>query len=293
MKRATISIAVAIASLALASASLLIASPLSQEARPAVVEYADSPEGLQHFLQDLFGAIKHKDKPKANSLWESMTLPNHAAWFEQVFGEEDGPRLDERYVADSAESASGPSKFYQSLARSKDMQIKITRLKDAESSSSDPWAKPLITSTKVPVSAYAASVTGSDSKFGASLGYFFFADGGFRQMDRLLFGSLPAMKSVPQRIRVGGNVVVSQLVSAPPPEYPSNARKNHVQGAVILHVIIGTGGIVEEVTVISGDPELAQAAADAVRQWRYRPTTLKGVPVEVETTVTVNFALGG
>jgi len=172
------------------------------------------------------------------------------------------------------------------------MQIKITRLEDAASAGFDDWAKPLLASVKVPVSGYLVDINRSDSAYGAALSYFFFVDGGFRQMDRLLFGVLPAMKSVPQRIRMGGNVLVSQLVSAPPPEYPSNARKNHVQGAVILHVIIGTGGIVEEVTVISGDPELAQAAADAVRRWRYRPTTLKGVPVEVDTTVTVNFALG-
>ena len=258
-----------------------------------MVEYADSPEGLQHFLQDLFGAIKKKDEPKANALWDSMTLPNHTAWFSQVFGEQDGPRLDERYIANRAESASGPTKLYESLARSKNMQIKITRLEDAASAGFDDWAKPLLASVKVPVSGYLVDINRSDSAYGAALSYFFFVDGGFRQMDRLLFGVLPAMKSVPQRIRMGGNVLVSQLVSAPRPEFPPDARRRHVQGTVVLHVIIGTDGIVKAVTVISGDPELAQAAEEAVRRWRYRPITLKGVPVEVDTIVTVTFAQGG
>jgi periplasmic protein TonB len=43
--------------------------------------------------------------------------------------------------------------------------------------------------------------------------------------------------------------------------------------------------------VLSGNPILARAACDAVRQWRYRPTLLSGQPVEVETEITVNFVL--
>ena len=46
-----------------------------------------------------------------------------------------------------------------------------------------------------------------------------------------------------------------------------------------------------KLTVISGDPLLAKAATDAVRQWRFNPHQLKGKAVEFETRITVNFAL--
>ncbi|HEV2617579.1 MAG TPA: energy transducer TonB [Candidatus Acidoferrales bacterium] len=74
--------------------------------------------------------------------------------------------------------------------------------------------------------------------------------------------------------------------------YPQIATVAHVQGVVVLHVIIGTDGKVREVQYVSGPPLLRKAAMDAVKQWRYKPTLLNGQPVEVDTTVTVVFALG-
>lgn len=70
------------------------------------------------------------------------------------------------------------------------------------------------------------------------------------------------------------------------------ARTLHLSGTVRLRAIIATDGSVQNLEVLSGHPILAQAAKDAVRQWRYRPTLLSGVPVEVETYITVNFVLG-
>ena len=52
-------------------------------------------------------------------------------------------------------------------------------------------------------------------------------------------------------------------------------------------------GTVQQLEVISGHPLLVQAALDAVKQWRYRPTTLNGEPVEVDTTIDVIFSLNG
>ena len=74
------------------------------------------------------------------------------------------------------------------------------------------------------------------------------------------------------------------------PAYPPLAKQARIQGVVILEAIIGKDGAVTEVKVISGHPLLQQAAIDAVSQWKYKPTLLNGEPVEVVTTVTVNFA---
>ncbi len=99
--------------------------------------------------------------------------------------------------------------------------------------------------------------------------------------------------SAPKRIRVGGNVQMANLIRMVQPQYPPIAKAARIQGDVVLHAFISKDGVIEQLRYISGPPLLVQAAMDAVRQWRYRPTTLNGEPVEVETTITVHFTLGG
>lgn len=80
--------------------------------------------------------------------------------------------------------------------------------------------------------------------------------------------------------------VVTRVV----PRYPEEARQQHIQGPVVLNAVVGIDGSVHGIKVISGDPQLVQAAADAVRQWRFQPHLLKGKPAEFETRITVNFS---
>ena len=75
------------------------------------------------------------------------------------------------------------------------------------------------------------------------------------------------------------------------PLYPALAKQARIQGTVRLQAVIAKNGSVEELQVISGHPLLVQAALDAVKQWRYRPTLLNGEPVEVVTTIDVVFTL--
>ncbi len=75
------------------------------------------------------------------------------------------------------------------------------------------------------------------------------------------------------------------------PAYPPLAVQMRQEGTVQLHAIIGRDGAVTALEVLSGHSILAQAALEAVRQWRYRPTLLNGKPVEVETYITVIFQL--
>jgi TonB family protein len=93
------------------------------------------------------------------------------------------------------------------------------------------------------------------------------------------------------RIRVGGAVQAAALVNKATPVYPELAKQAGISGPVTLSVVISREGAVQEIRVVSGPSLLAQAAIDAVRQWTYRPTLLNGEPVEVETTVNVNFTI--
>jgi periplasmic protein TonB len=90
------------------------------------------------------------------------------------------------------------------------------------------------------------------------------------------------------RIRVGASVAASQLLHVVQPQYPPGTA---VTGAVVLHVIIDYDGTVTKAEVVSGDAALTQPAVDAVKQWRYRPTKVNGQGVQVDSTVTVVFAL--
>ena len=75
------------------------------------------------------------------------------------------------------------------------------------------------------------------------------------------------------------------------PVYPTLMRQIHKDGRVELRAIIFTDGTIESLQVVSGDPGFYQSALDAVRQWRYRPTYLNGMPVEVETNITVIYKI--
>jgi len=103
----------------------------------------------------------------------------------------------------------------------------------------------------------------------------------------------PPKPTGPVRIKQGGNVVAASQIVKTNPVYPTLAKQARIQGAVVLHAIIDKDGNVSELQVISGHPLLVQAAIDAVKQWRYKPTLLNGDPVEVDTTITVNFTMGG
>ena len=92
-------------------------------------------------------------------------------------------------------------------------------------------------------------------------------------------------------IRIGGAVQQHNLVRQPKPMYPPDAKAARVQGTVQVQINIAKDGKVQSLNVVSGPPELVQAAVDAVRQWEYKPTLLNGEPVEVLTTVDVNFTL--
>jgi protein TonB len=103
----------------------------------------------------------------------------------------------------------------------------------------------------------------------------------------------PSKPIPPQRIRVGGNVEAGARVNSVTPEYPAIAKVAHISGTVVLHALIAKDGTIEQLEYVSGPPMLVKAAMDAVRQWRYKPYLLNGDPVEVETTINVDFNLGG
>jgi TonB family protein len=95
----------------------------------------------------------------------------------------------------------------------------------------------------------------------------------------------------PSRIRVGGDIKAPHLITRVQPVYPESARSAGVSGTVILHAIISQDGKPLALRVMNSevDPDLARSAVEAVSQWRFTPTLLNGEPIEVDTSIMVNF----
>jgi periplasmic protein TonB len=109
-------------------------------------------------------------------------------------------------------------------------------------------------------------------------------------------GSVPVLAKAsapapPKRVRLAQRVVEANLIHDVAPTYPTEAGRARIQGTVVLWAVIGKDGNVQDVRVESGLPILAQAAIDAVKQWRYKPYMLNGEPVEVDSRITINFTL--
>jgi protein TonB len=97
--------------------------------------------------------------------------------------------------------------------------------------------------------------------------------------------------AVPQRIRISQGVTKGQLIEKVEAKYPAIALSARIQGEVLLKAIISKSGDIENLEQVSGHPMLVPAALDAVKQWKYKPFLLNGLPVEVETMVTVRFRI--
>lgn len=93
-------------------------------------------------------------------------------------------------------------------------------------------------------------------------------------------------------VRVSSGVSAGMLITPIHPVYPDIARVAQVQGTVIVEAIISRTGTIESLRIVSGPAMLQRAAIDAIRAARYQPYRLNGSPIEVQTTISVNFRLG-
>jgi protein TonB len=109
-------------------------------------------------------------------------------------------------------------------------------------------------------------------------------------MNSIMGSAAPPPKvAAPQKLRVSQGVMDGQAIYRPEPQYPQMAKIAHIQGDVILQATISKTGVIENLHAISGHPLLMQAAMDTVRTWKYKPYMLNSEPVEVETTIRIQF----
>jgi len=268
-----------------------------QTAAGTVSAYPESQAGLRALIQDMLNAVASDSTDKMDSYSSGLTIPNHVAWFANAFGPEEGARLDAKY---SELLPRVSSKLSQRFSHALDGQMNDVSISvwEKPANASSGLDRAVFAAMLQPVAIYRAngigpiynsSGPGPMSRFPIYLGDFVFVDGAFRYIDSEVFDALST--APPLRIRQAGNVTAARVVYQPAPRYPDKARSEHVEGAVVLRAIINKDGAVKSLEVVSGDPLLATAAIDAVKQWRYTPTLLNGRAVELDTTITVTFTL--
>jgi protein TonB len=111
-------------------------------------------------------------------------------------------------------------------------------------------------------------------------------------------GPHPSVTVAPTRtaskpIHISSGVSAGMLIAPIRPVYPAIATAAHIEGVVVVEAIISRTGTIESLHVVSGPMMLQSAAIDAIRAARYQPYRLNGEATEVQTTITVNFRMGG
>jgi protein TonB len=110
----------------------------------------------------------------------------------------------------------------------------------------------------------------------------------------LVPASLPPSKNAKAAsdlLEVPEDFADDQVIHRVHPVYPKQARVRKLQGTVVLQAIVNKDGKVDSLQLVSGDPVLAAAAADAVKLWRYKPYMHNGDITDFQTRVTVDFKI--
>ena len=107
------------------------------------------------------------------------------------------------------------------------------------------------------------------------------------------FLETPDMKSTLSMASIPGTVMAGKILKKAQPVYPPSARQKRIEGTVILHAVIGRDGRIQTLEIDSTpDADLGLSALAAVQQWTYSPYLINGQPTEVDTTITVHYAIG-
>jgi TonB family protein len=261
------------------------ANAVAPTASTSVGAYPESADGLKKLVEDIFGAVKSKDEAKISSYVSGLAIPCHGDWFVQTFGATEGARLEAKYSELLPGAAKHIRESFEYALKGKRTDVSVKLL--ASQGEAGGLSRAILDAMGQPISVYVVDGNNPKEKFATHIGDFVYVDGGFRYINSQVWQELST--APPLRIRLGGNVAKANLVDRVDPVYPEEARAARMDGDVLLHIVLATDGTIKDLHVVSGDPILAKAALEAVKQWRYKPTLLNGKTVEVDSTVLVMF----
>jgi len=259
--------------------------------------YSPSKDGFRTQLDAIVQYYRTGDTTTGRHLIENLRLPHTEEWFTEHLGPEQDMKLTERYDRLFANFAESLEKTIEDVVANGGADL-VTDLEEGKGESPSEVRRPGaklsgVVSVKKPNLFYGKfriTVRKKDATSWADT--FVHEDGEFRFLG---FGAWPFWvweDGTEGRAPKGGHFSQPPiLITQVSPVYPVSARASRVEGVVVVRVLIDKEGHVKKADIVNGDPLLAQAALDAVRQWRFKPSTLGGAPAEAELTVNVNFKL--
>ena len=254
-------------------------------------------------------ALKTGNADRAMALARSMVLDDPGGWYHSTFGNYSGKNEIDAYIKQTPQLPLAILGFFKNGMQSGATSIRVKRLDSGCDDNDGEDTFPALNARVGSTPFYDLRLYSGDKYF--RLWPIAYVNGAFRYVAEPRPWEYFAPRAHPAgtdssrsegsadmdadkpatRLRQGGNVVAAKLLNRVQPSYPDVARNERLQGTVRIHALVGKDGTLEQLQVIKGYCSLSRAALDAVKKWRYSPTTFEGQPVEVDTTIDVLFFL--
>jgi TonB family protein len=282
--------------------------PAAENSHPA------STDDLARQMQAVLDAHKRGNFSRFNALIDGFSLSEPEKWLAGNFGAEKVPQLATKYKEALSNFQAQVTWVAESWTNMSPLELRVEPTELANPSADVvPDAAPPKPLVPVEIKSFRFAVKYGDQVLPSWVDSFIYENGALR----FIGGAVPfwaeelqglrtpsptsTMDSAGKasgpttikRIRLDSNVQQAKILHIVQPEYPEDAKRAHIQGTVVLHAIIGKEGSITQLDLVSGPPQLIKPAMDAVRQWKYQTTLLSGNPVEVDTTISIIFTLGG
>ena len=265
--------------------SLAATLPLRAESQTESESSSPDPHRLQGLVEETLAAARAGDQAKLAALIDNLRLPDHRAWFERAFGAQQGSAQAAKYARFLEQFEPAIEQRFAALVTQTGLEVEVSRVAVSPDSVESVEELP---PARSPLTLFAVTIRKPGTEFAPRLAWFVHSAGAFRFVGRMRASTAP-----PLRIRVSSAVQERKLIRRPPPVYPVYAREAGIAGTVSLEAVITPDGRINELRVLSGDPNLVAATVAAVQQWRYQPTLLDGEPAEVITLISVVYRLNG
>jgi len=263
--------------------------------------YSNTSEGLKELIGEILRAIKAKDSRKENELIRGLVLPTNSKWLTEEYGPGFGANLATAYRKLEPGLEQEIKTIYEGNVERGWITPGIRRYTEPESVNA-PIDQFLNCMDQI-VPLYQTNFKGDSAELffsqkpgengmqvaGDLDGYFIYDQGAFRFIPIEILLKLPRER--PVRIRLDMYVMRSKISNEVRVKVPLEAIKKHISGQVVVQLVLDIGGSIKESKVLEGNPILSAAVMDAVRQWKFAPTTLDGDPVEVVLEIPMEFNL--
>ena len=270
----------------------------------ASIKYANTPDGLRSFLNDLLAAAKTSHHEQVNAIIKQTEIPDYRSWYCSMYIPGSALSWANSYGKNLGKNKEAFAAFWESLAKDNG-DILVHKLIDKPGGTRNvEWG--MLHNSRTPLDMYHASWKSdlpSDSQT-KEIGYFIFIDGMFRwdslnHVMGLRFEKSPPAAAKSQKkemplsgpaFKVGDSVSAPKVISTTQPEYTKSAREAHLEGTVVLSVVVDIDGRAKDIKVAKAlGSGLDERAIDSLRGWSFTPGSKDGQPVPVQINIEVTF----